>query len=257
MTERNKRVRALIESMTSQVAVKQGLARMDGTHLRVVVADEDATAADGIASVFRTAGWDAWTAFDGDSVIKLAHDQEPDVVLLSTDLPGADPFDLLEALRQDTAQVGIVFLASESSPTDRIATINAGADDFLTQPFDVLELLARAHALVRRAGLTRLRDVSTLRVGDLVIDEQAHEVTRGGVPIDLTTTEFELLRYLANNARRVMSKTQILNHVWAYDFGGKGHVVELYISYLRKKIDAGRAPMIHTVRGVGYVLKPR
>ncbi len=131
-----------------------------------------------------------------------------------------------------------------------------GADDFVTKPFSMEEVAARLRGLVRRAGLTHSDTDSAVTVGDLVMMEDAREVWRGGEPIDLTATEFELLRYLMRNPRRVLSKAQILTQVWDYDFGGSSHVVELYISYLRKKIDAGRPTMIHTVRGVGYILKP-
>jgi two-component system OmpR family response regulator len=139
---------------------------------------------------------------------------------------------------------------------DRVSGITAGADDYVTKPFSMQEVLARSRGLVRRAGVLRVESGNRLRVGDLSIDEDAREVHRDGELIELTGTEFELLRYLMRNPRRVLSKEQILDQVWQYDFGGNAHVVELYISYLRKKVDAGRAPMIHTVRGFGYVLRP-
>ena len=137
-----------------------------------------------------------------------------------------------------------------------MAGISAGGDDYVTKPFSLQELLARARGLVRRAGLAQAQIGNRIRIGDLTLDEDAHEVSRDGQQIELTATEFALLSFLARNPRRVMSKAQILDNVWAYDFGGQAHVVELYISYLRRKIDDGRIPMIHTVRGVGYVLKP-
>ncbi|MFD1539750.1 winged helix-turn-helix domain-containing protein, partial [Nonomuraea guangzhouensis] len=139
---------------------------------------------------------------------------------------------------------------------DRVAGITAGGDDYVTKPFSLDEVLARLRGLLRRAGMARPGTGERLVVADLSMDEEAREVSRGGTPVDLTPTEFELLRLLMCNPRRVLSKAQILDHVWSYDFGGQAHVVELYISYLRKKIDAGRRPLIHTVRGVGYVLKP-
>jgi two-component system, OmpR family, response regulator len=139
---------------------------------------------------------------------------------------------------------------------DRVAGLTAGGDDYVTKPFSLEEVLARLRGLLRRANLARASSEGALSVADLTMDEDAREVRRGGELIDLTATEFELLRYLMRNPRRVLSKAQILDRVWNYDFGGQAHVVELYISYLRKKIDAGRDPLIHTVRGVGYVLKP-
>ncbi|MYR22525.1 response regulator transcription factor, partial [Streptomyces sp. SID6137] len=142
---------------------------------------------------------------------------------------------------------------------DRIAGLTAGGDDYVTKPFSLEEVVARLRGLLRRAGMARRPEPAEdpgLVVGDLVMDEDAREVTRAGQLIELSPTEFELLRFLMRNPRRVLSKAQILDRVWSYDFGGRAHVVELYISYLRKKIDAGREPMIHTVRGAGYVLKP-
>ncbi|MFG2664898.1 response regulator transcription factor [Streptomyces sp. NPDC048387] len=165
--------------------------------------------------------------------------------------------EVLRALRRDAPRVGVLFLTARDAVEDRIAGITAGGDDYVTKPYSLEEVLARLRGLLRRAGTLADADGGhRLTVGDLSMDEEAREVTRGGLVIGLSRTEFELLRFLMRNPRRVLSKAQILDRVWAYDFGGRAHVVELYISYLRKKIDAGRAPMIHTVRGIGYVLKP-
>ena len=150
----------------------------------------------------------------------------------------------------------VIFLTARDALDDRIGGLTAGGDDYVTKPFSLEELVARLRALLRRSGATTLRNESQLVVGDLTLDEDSHEVARAGEIIGLTATEFELLRYLMRNPRRVLSKAQILDRVWNYDFGGQANVVELYISYLRKKIDAGRPPMIHTMRGAGYVLKP-
>ena len=150
----------------------------------------------------------------------------------------------------------MLFLTAKDSLDDRIAGLTAGGDDYVTKPFSLEEVIARLRALIRRSSLTigqakRPRD----RVGDLVLNEDSYEVSRAGEPIELTATEFELLRFLMRNPRRVLSKAQILDRVWSYDYDGKSSVVEIYISYLRKKIDAGREPMIHTVRGAGYMIK--
>ena len=139
---------------------------------------------------------------------------------------------------------------------DRIAGLTAGGDDYVTKPFSIEEVVLRLRALLRRTGVTTEDSGAQIVVGDLVLDEDSHEVTRAGDPIALTSTEFELLRFLMRNPKRVLSKAQILDRVWSYDFGGRSNIVELYISYLRKKIDSGREPMIHTLRGAGYVLKP-
>ena len=150
----------------------------------------------------------------------------------------------------------MLFLTARDSVQDRVNGITAGGDDYVTKPFSLEEVIARLRGLLRRAGMTRSSRGSELTVADLSMDEDAREVRRGGDLIELTATEFELLRFLLRNPRRVLSKAQILDRVWNYDFGGQAHVVELYISYLRKKIESGRDPLIHTVRGVGYVLKP-
>jgi len=163
---------------------------------------------------------------------------------------------VLRRLRAETERLPVLFLTAKDAVEDRIAGLTAGGDEYVTKPFSLEEVLARLRGLLRRAGITRARGDIELVAGDLTMDEEAREVRRGGELIELTATEFELLRFLMRNPRRVLSKAQILDRVWNYDFGGQAHVVELYISYLRKKIDSGREPLIHTVRGVGYVLKP-
>ena len=172
-------------------------------------------------------------------------------------LPDIDGLEVLHRLRASDSHVPVLFLTARDAVEDRVTGITAGGDDYVTKPFSLEEVVARIRGLMRRAGTaSQARPSAELQVGDLVLDEDSHEVRRDGVEISLTATEFELLRFLMRNAKRVLSKTQILDRVWHYDFGGQGNVVELYISYLRKKIDVGRQPMIHTVRGAGYVLKP-
>jgi len=171
-------------------------------------------------------------------------------------LPDIDGLEVLRRLRADANDVPVLFLTARDAVEDRIAGITAGGDDYVTKPFSLEEVVARLRGLIRRTSLVAERNEARLVVGDLWLDEDSHEVGRGDELISLTATEFELLRYLMRNPRRVLSKAQILDRVWNYDFGGQANVVELYISYLRKKIDAGRAPMIHTLRGAGYVLRP-
>ena len=158
--------------------------------------------------------------------------------------------------RTTDPDVPVVFLTARDAVEDRVAGLTAGGDDYVTKPFSLEEVVARLRGLMRRAGAQQAATSSVLTVGDLTLDEDSHEVFRAGEEISLTATEFELLRFLMRNPRRVLSKAQILDRVWNYDFGGQANVVELYISYLRKKVDAGREPMIHTLRGAGYVLKP-
>ncbi|WP_086715301.1 response regulator transcription factor, partial [Streptomyces angustmyceticus] len=176
--------------------------------------------------------------------------------LLDVMLPDMDGLTVLGRLRRELPDVPVLFLTAKDAVEDRIAGLTAGGDDYVTKPFSLEEVVARLRGLLRRAGAAAARSESRLTVGDLVLDEDSHEVWRDGQEIRLTATEFELLRYLMRNPRRVLSKTQILDRVWSYDFGGQANVVELYISYLRRKIDAGRAPMIHTRRGAGYLIKP-
>lgn len=233
------------------------LTRPDGTPVRVLVVDDDPDLAEVLSGVLRYEGWEVRTACDGASAAAAARELAPDAVVLDVMLPDTDGFAVLRDLRTVLPDVCVLFLTARDAVEDRIAGITAGGDDYVTKPFSLEEVVARLRGLLRRAGMARRVDEGPrLVVGDLSMDEEAREVTRGGDLIELSPTEFELLRFLMRNPRRVLSKAQILDRVWSYDFGGQAHVVELYISYLRKKVDAGRDPMIHTVRGAGYVIKP-
>jgi two-component system, OmpR family, response regulator len=233
-----------------------GLTRADGTPVRVLVVDDEPTLAEVLASVLRYEGWEVRTAANGGTAVRTARAFRPDAVILDVMLPDIDGIEVLRRRRAISPQVCVLFLTARDAVEDRVAGITAGGDDYVTKPFSLEEVLARLRGLLRRAGVARSASGGQLVAGPLTMDEDAREVRRGGELIELTATEFELLRYLMLNPRRVLSKAQILDRVWNYDFGGQAHVVELYISYLRKKIDAGREPLIHTVRGVGYVLKP-
>jgi two-component system, OmpR family, response regulator len=230
--------------------------RPDGTPIRVLVVDDEPSLAELLASVLRYEGWDIAVAADGSSAVRTAREFKPDAVVLDVMLPDFSGLEVLRRLRSELPHVCVLFLTARDAVEDRIAGLTAGGDDYVTKPFSLEEVLARLRGLLRRAGLARARAGTELTVANLTMDEDAREVRRAGELIDLTATEFELLRFLMRNPRRVLSKAQILDRVWNYDFGGQAHVVELYISYLRKKIDSGRQPLIHTVRGVGYVLKP-
>ncbi|WP_329315737.1 MULTISPECIES: response regulator transcription factor [unclassified Streptomyces] len=232
------------------------LLRPDGSAVRVLVVDDEPDLTDVLGAALRSEGWAVRTSGDAAGALSVAAQFEPDLVVLDWMLPDLDGLSVLRALRVRCPDVCVLFLTARDAVEDRIAGITAGGDDYVTKPFSLEEVLARLRGLMRRAGMARDEQSPRLVVGDLVMDEEAHEVSRGGEIIGLSRTEFELLRFLMRNPRRVLSKEQILDRVWSYDFGGRAHVVELYISYLRKKIDAGRTPVIHTVRGVGYVLKP-
>ncbi|WP_269476385.1 response regulator transcription factor [Phytohabitans suffuscus] len=232
------------------------LRRPDGEPVRVLVVDDEATLADLLSMALRYEGWQVRTAGNGMTAVRVAREFEPDAVVLDIMLPDLDGLEVLRRLRGARPDVPVLFLTARDAVEDRVAGLTAGGDDYVTKPFSLEEVVARLRALMRRAGVGTTRDDAVLVVGDLSLDEDSHEVRRGGDLVSLTATEFELLRYLMRNPRRVLSKAQILDRVWNYDFGGQANVVELYISYLRKKIDAGRPPMIHTLRGAGYVLKP-
>jgi len=241
---------------TAPDTAARGDVRADGSPVRVLVVDDEPSLAELLASVLRYEGWDIRTAADGLSAVRTAREFEPDAIVLDIMLPDFDGLEVLRRVRAILPHVCVLFLTARDSVQDRVAGITSGGDDYVTKPVSIEEVLARLRGLLRRAGIARARSGTEITVGDLTMDEDAREVRRGGELIELTATEFELLRFLMRNPRRVLSKAQILDRVWNYDFGGQAHVVELYISYLRKKIDTGREPLIHTVRGVGYVLKP-
>ncbi|MEH3067357.1 MAG: response regulator transcription factor [Aeromicrobium erythreum] len=232
------------------------LTRADGTPLRVLVVDDEPNIAELLMMALRYEGWDVRTAATGRDAVSTAREHAPDVIVLDWMLPDVDGLEVLRRVRQHDDRVPVLFLTARDAVEDRVAGLTAGGDDYVTKPFSLEEVVARVRALVRRTGVLEQRSDHVVTVGDLTLDEDSRDVTRAGTPIELTATEFELLRYLMRNQRRVLSKAQILDRVWNYDFGGQANVVELYISYLRKKIDAGREPMIHTKRGAGYVLKP-
>ena len=232
------------------------MCRADGNPINVLVVDDEAVLAEMVSMALRYEGWTISTAGDGSSAIAAARAQRPDVVVLDVMLPDMSGLDVLHKLREENPQLPVLLLTAKDAVEDRIAGLTAGGDDYVTKPFSIEEVVLRLRALLRRTGVTTVDSGAQLVVGDLVLDEDSHEVTRAGEPISLTSTEFELLRFMMRNSKRVLSKAQILDRVWSYDFGGRSNIVELYISYLRKKIDNGREPMIHTLRGAGYVLKP-
>ena len=232
------------------------LTRPDGSPVRVLVVDDESNLTELLSMAMRSEGWEVRTAGTGNAAVREAKDFQPDAVVLDMMLPDFDGLQVLRRMRDHDESVPVLFLTAKDAVEDRVAGLTAGGDDYVTKPFSLEEVVARVRALMRRTAVSAAEGSPVLVVGDLTLDEDSHEVTRGGQEIVLTATEFELLRYLMRNPRRVLSKAQILDRVWHYDFGGQANVVELYISYLRKKIDAGRDPMIHTMRGAGYVLKP-
>ncbi len=238
------------------MAMTEPLTRPDGTPIRILAVDDEPSLIELLAMAMRYEGWDVRTASSGTDAVKAAREVQPDALVLDMMLPDFDGLEVMRRVRTEQPDVPVIFLTAKDGVSDRIAGLTAGGDDDVTKPFSLEEVIARLRGLLRRSGATTVRPDTQIVVGDLILDEDSHEVTRAGDHIHLTATEFELLRFLMRNPKRVLSKAQILDRVWNYDFGGQANVVELYISYLRKKIDAGREPMIHTMRGVGYVLRP-
>ena len=227
-----------------------------GRPVRVLIIDARPSRSEMLRRTLEGEGWDVRATADGSTALPTARVFKPDLAVLDMDLPGADSLEVLRQLRTRADRVPVLFLSPADAAARGIAGLTAGGDDYISEPCSASDLAARLHALLPEPPDGAVGHRSTLTVGDLTLDEDSHIAHRGGTDIRLTTTEFELLRFLMRNPRRVLSKAQILDRVWNYDFGGQANIVELYISYLRKKIDAGRAPMIHTMRGFGYVLKP-
>ena len=232
------------------------LLRPDGAPIRALVVDDEQMLADMLRMALRSEGWDTRVALDGQTALKLAREIPPDVVVLDIMMPGLDGLAVLRRLREAGNDCPVLLLTAKDAVEDRVAGLTAGGDDYVTKPFSLEEVMARLRGLVRRSLRAGGDDGPIVRVGDLTLDEESYEVERAGHPIQLTPTEFELLRFLMRNPKRVLSREQILDRVWSYDFGGRAAVVELYISYLRKKLDAHGPGMIHTVRGVGYSIRP-
>jgi len=231
------------------------LTRPDGSPIRVLAVDDEPSLTELLSIALRYEGWAVTTAATGASAVRAAAQLQPDVIVLDIMLPDFDGLEVMRRVRTTQPNVPVLFLTARDALPDRIKGLTAGGDDYVTKPFSLEELIARLRSLLRRSGMAADVRESVLTVGDLSLNEDSHEVTRGGDAINLTATEFELLRFLMRNPNRVLSKAQILDRVWHYDFGGEANIVELYISYLRKKIDAGREPMIHTLRNVGYLLR--
>ena len=226
-----------------------------GHPVRVLIIDGHRSRSEQLRRALQDEGWEVCATADGSAAIPTARAFKPDLAVLDMDLPGADSLEVLRQLRARTDRVPVLFLSPGGDAARGIAGLTAGGDDCVSEPCTTAEVSARLHALLRDPPDGAAHEHPTLTVGDLTLDEESHIAHRGNDDIRLTATEFELLRLLMRNHRRVLSKAQILDRVWNYNFGGQANIVELYISYLRKKIDAGRAPMIHTMRGFGYVLK--
>jgi two-component system OmpR family response regulator len=221
---------------------------------RVLVVDDEANLAEVVTMALRFQGFTVETAATGREALAAVAKFKPHLMVLDVMLPDMEGFEVAKRLGAQRAGVPIIFLTARDATEDKIRGLSGGGDDYMTKPFSLEELLARIRTILRRTGQAT-PESSRLVFEDLELDEESREVTRGGVPIELTATEYRLLRYLMLNPRRVMTRAQLLDHVWNYDFGGDGRVLETYISYLRKKLDVHRPSLIRTVRGVGYALQ--
>ena len=218
---------------------------------RILVVDDEPRITELVAMALRYEDFEVQTADSGREALRAVEDFRPSLIVLDVMLPDLDGFAVTERLKAERVGTPILFLTARDAVEDKVRGLTLGGDDYMTKPFSLEELVARIRALLRR---TEAAEEGPMTFADLELDDDLHEVRRGGTAIDLTATEFRLLRYLMQNAPRVLSKAQILDHVWNYDFGGDANIVETYVSYLRKKIDALGPPLILTVRGVGYRL---
>ncbi len=223
---------------------------------RILVVDDEPNINDLISTSLKFSGFDVRSAMNGAEALTIAEEFKPHALVLDVMMPGMNGFQVCEKLRKDGLRVGVLFLTAKDSTDDKVTGLTIGGDDYMVKPFSLEELIARVRAILRRTGDIEIDiDDELIRFADLELNEATHEVRRGGNLIELSPTEFTLLRYLLINADRVVSKAQILDHVWQYDFRGDAGIVETYISYLRKKIDTYEPQLIHTVRGVGYRLR--
>ncbi|WP_444663123.1 response regulator transcription factor [Cellulomonas sp. CW35] len=229
---------------------------------RLLVVDDEPNIRELLATSLRFAGFEVHAAADGNSALRLARDLDPDLLVLDVMLPDMDGFTVTRRLREKGQHMPVLFLTARDDTQDKVQGLTVGGDDYVTKPFSLEEVVARIRAILRRTSPAEELDANVIRYADLELDEDSHEVRRAGQEIDLSPTEFKLLRYLMLNAGRVLSKSQILDHVWQYDWGGDANIVESYISYLRRKVDSLTGPdgeklppLIHTKRGVGYLLR--
>jgi two-component system OmpR family response regulator len=225
----------------------------NGKH-RILVVDDEPNIVDVVSMALRFQGFGVETAGTGEEALARVASFRPHLMVLDVMLPDMEGFDVAQRLGAQRAEVPIIFLTARDATQDKIRGLTTGGDDYVTKPFSLEELVARVRTVLRRTGIAE-PESSRLVFDDLELDDDTREVTRGGRPIDLTATEYRLLRYLMLNPRRVLTRAQLLDHVWNYDFAGDARVLETYVSYLRKKIDVHGAPLIHTVRGVGYALR--
>ena len=228
----------------------------ESKEVKVLVVDDEPNIVELLTVSLKFQGFDVHSANSGNEALRIAREINPDAYIMDVMMPGMDGFELLGKLRSEGLDGPVLYLTAKDSVDQRIHGLTIGADDYVTKPFSLEEVITRLRVILRRGSVAEEQDGSaTMSYADLTLNDDTHEVTKGGEIVELSPTEFNLLRYLMQNREVVLSKAKILDNVWHYDFGGDGNVVESYSAYLRRKIDTGDTPLIHTVRGVGYVLR--
>ena len=234
----------------------QPVQKADGSPVSVLVVEDDQLLNELLTMAMKAEGWQVYSAMNGYDALALVREKSPDVAIMDVMIPGIDGVEVVRRLRSYGDDIPVLFLTAKDELQDKLDGLSAGGDDYVTKPFSLEEVVLRLRALLRRSiDTSAAQEDTVLTVGDLSLNPKTHEVSRAGTPIELTATEFALLEYLMENPKHVLSKAQILDRVWNYDFAGNANVVEIYVSYLRKKLDALGAPMIHTLRGVGYSIR--
>ncbi|MCU1673927.1 MAG: DNA-binding response regulator [Frankiales bacterium] len=222
---------------------------------RLLVVDDEPNIVELLSASLRYAGFEVETATNGAAALQVARTFRPDLLVLDVMMPEMDGFELVRRLRGDGTRTPVLFLTARDATEDKVTGLTLGGDDYVTKPFSLEEVVARIRAVLRRTSENEARTATRLEFADLELDDETHEVWKAGSPVSLSPTEFKLLRYFLANPGRVLSKAQILDHVWNYDFGGDANVVESYVSYLRRKVDTSEPRLLQTLRGVGYVLR--
>lgn len=234
--------------MSSAAAASQAEARL-------LLVDDEPNIVELLSASLRYAGFEVATARNGSEALTVARDFRPDLLVLDVMMPGLDGFEVVRRLRSSGDRLPVLFLTARDATEDKVTGLTLGGDDYVTKPFSLEEVLARIRAILRRNGVPANAGTARLTFADIELDDDTHEVWKAGEVVPLSPTEFKLLRYFLQNTGRVLSKAQILDHVWHYDFGGDANVVESYVSYLRRKIDTTDPRLLHTLRGVGYTLR--
>jgi len=223
---------------------------------RLLVVDDEPNILELLSATLRFSGFEVASASTGHEALEMAQSFKPDLMVLDVMMPGLDGFDVARRLRAGGLRTPVLFLTARDSEEDKVTGLTIGGDDYVTKPFSLEEVVARIRSILRRTrGVDDESRTSVLTLADITLDEDSYEVTKAGKPVDLSATEFKLLRYFLHNPGRVLSKTQILEHVWSYDFGGDANIVETYVSHLRRKLDTTQPRLLHTLRGMGYALR--